>query len=147
MGFKGFRIILDPDVRILHQHRSTLRELLKQHFNYGRGGTLLVVHKRTSVLASWFAGYLIFTTSLISVFAFLLYIGMKIRHPLPFNIAGGTFGLFIAFDMLYYLPITYRSGKLWKLFVYPILDILRGVAFTLGGLYQMVKSLGKKVIT
>jgi len=146
LGFKGFRIILDPEVKILHQHRSTLRELLKQHFNYGRGGTLLVIHKRTSVLASWYAGYLIFTSALISVFAFLLYIGMKIRHPLPFNIAGGTLGLFLAFVTLYYLPIVVRSGKIWKLFVYPALDLLRGVAFTLGGLYQMVKSLGKKVI-
>lgn len=146
LGFKGFRIILDPEVKILHQHRSTLRELLKQHFNYGRGGTLLVIHKRTSVLASWYAGYLIFTSALISVFAFLLYIGMKIRHPLPFNIAGGTLGLFIAFVTLYYLPIVVKSGKIWKLFFYPVLDLLRGVAFTLGGLYQMVKSLGKKVI-
>ena len=103
LGVKGFRIILDPEVTILHQHRSTLRELLKQHFNYGRGGTLLVIHKRTSVLASWYAGYLIFTSAMVSVFAFLIYIGMKIRHPLPFNIAGGTLGLFLAFVTLYYL--------------------------------------------
>ena len=145
LGFKGFRIILDPEVRILHQHRSTLRELLKQHFNYGRGGTLLVIHKRTSVLASWYAGYLIFTSALISVFAFLIYIGAKILHPLPFNIAAGTLGLFLAFDTLYYLPVVVKSGKIWKLFIYPALDLLRGFAFTLGGLYQMVKSLGKKV--
>ncbi len=147
MGFKGFRIILDPEVRVLHQHRSTIRELLKQHFNYGRGVTLLVIHKRASVLASWYAGYLIFTSSLVSVFAFLLYIGFKIRHPLPFNLAGGTLGLFLAFVTLYYLPIAVQTKKVWKLLVYPILDIMRGVAFTLGGLYQMVKSLGKKVIT
>lgn len=146
MGFKGFRIILDPDVRILHQHRSTLKELLKQHFNYGRGGTLLVVHKRTSVLASWYAGYLIFTSALVMVFAFLLYIGFKIRHPLPFNIAGGTLGLFWAFVTMYYLPIAFKKGQIWKLLAYPALDLLRGVAFTLGGLYQMVKSLGKKVL-
>ncbi len=144
LGFKGFRIILDPEVTILHQHRSTLRELLKQHFNYGRGGTLLVIHKRTSVLASWYAGYLIFTSAMVSVFAFLIYIGMKIRHPLPFNIAGGTLGLFLAFVTLYYLPIVAKSGKIWKLFVYPTLDLLRGFAFTLGGLYQLVKSLGRK---
>ena len=147
MGFKGFRIILDPEVRILHQHRSTIKELLKQHFNYGRGGTLLVVHKRASVLASWYAGYLIFTSALVAVFAFLLYIGFKIRHPLPFNLAGGTLGLFIAFVTIYYLPIVFTSGKVWKLLVYPVLDICRGVAFTLGGLYQLMKSLGKKVIT
>ena len=89
---------------------------------------------------------MLFRSAMISVFAFLLYIGMKIRHPLPFNIAGGTLGLFLAFVTLYYLPIVTTTGKIWKLFVYPALDLLRGFAFTLGGLYQMVKSLGKKVI-
>ncbi len=146
MGFKGFRIILDPNVTIMHQHRSTLRDLLKQHFNYGRGGTLLMVHKRVSVLASWHEGYLIFTSSLIAVLAFLLYIGFKINHPMPFNIAGGVLGLFTVFVILYYLPAAVNKGKLWKLLVYPALDILRGLTFTLGGLYQLGKSLGKKVM-
>ena len=146
MGFKGFRIILDPNVTIMHQHRSTLRDLLKQHFNYGRGGTLLMVHKRVSVLASWHAGYLIFTSSLIAVLAFLLYIGFKINHPLPFNVAGGFLGVLTAFVTLYYLPAAVNKGKLWKLLIYPALDILRGRAFTLGGLYQLGKSLGKNVM-
>jgi glycosyltransferase involved in cell wall biosynthesis len=145
MGFKGFRIVLDPDVSILHQHRSTVLSLLKQHFNYGRGGSLLVIHKRASILASWFAAYLIISLALLSVLSFLIYIGFKINHPLPFNLALGIVGIFWIFNTIYYLPVSVHSGKIWKIIVYPALDILRGIAFTFGGLYQMVESLILKV--
>jgi glycosyltransferase involved in cell wall biosynthesis len=144
MGFKGFRIVLDPEINILHQHRSTLKELLKQHFNYGRGGSLLIIHKRTSILASWYAAYLIGSLALLSVLSFLLYLGLKINHPMPFNIAYGIVGIYWAFNTIYYLPISIRSG-LWKIIAYPALDILRGIAFTFGGLYQMLQSLVLKV--
>jgi GT2 family glycosyltransferase len=146
MGFKGFRIILDPEVNILHQHRSTLPELLKQHFNYGRGGSLLVIHKRASVLASWYAAYLISTLATLGILAFLLYIGFKVNHPLPFNLAFGIAGIFFAFNTIYYLPVSIKSRKIWKILVYPALDILRGIAFTFGGLYQMIQSLSQKVV-
>lgn len=146
MGLKGFRIVLDPEVNVLHQHRSTLRDLLLQHFNYGRGGTLLVIHKRASNLAHWFASYLIFTVSAISVFTFLVYLGAKLRHPLPINLGLGSVGLFVLVTMFYYLPVTVSSRKLWKFLVYPALDFLRGLAFTLGGVYQLFKSTGQKVI-
>lgn len=145
MGFKGFRIVLDPEVSILHQHRSTLYELLKQHFNYGRGGSLLIIHKRASILASWYAAYLISTLALMTFLSFMLYIGFKINHPLPFNLAIGLISIYWCFNTLYYLPVSIRSGKLWKILVYPALDILRGIVFTLGGLYQMVRSLILKV--
>ena len=145
MGFKGFRIVLDPEVNILHQHRNTLRELLKQHFNYGRGGSLLIIHKRASILASWYAAYLISTLALLLVFAFLLYIGFKINHPMPFNLAYGVVGIYWTLNTVYYLPVSIRSRKLWKVIAYPALDILRGIAFTFGGLYQMVRSLILKV--
>jgi glycosyltransferase involved in cell wall biosynthesis len=145
MGLKGFRIVLDPEVNILHQHRSTMRELLKQHFNYGRGGSLLIIHKRASILASWYAAYLISTLALLSVLSFLLYIGFKINHPMPFNLAYGLVGIYWVLNTLYYLPVSIRSGKIWKIIIYPALDILRGFAFTFGGLYQMVQSLILKV--
>ncbi|MCW4048459.1 MAG: glycosyltransferase [Candidatus Bathyarchaeota archaeon] len=146
LGFKGFRIVLDPSVNIRHQHRSNIWALMKQHFNYGRGGTLLVIHKRTSLLASWFASYLIFTMSALGIFTFLLYLGIRLRHPMPFNIVLGSFGIFTSFIMIYYLPISVLGGKIWKLFAYPVLDILRGFAFTCGGVYQLFKSLSKRVI-
>ncbi len=146
MGLKGFRIVLDPEVNILHQHRSTLRDLLRQHFNYGRGGTLLIIHKRASILASWYAAYLISSSAMLSVLSFLIYIGFKVHHPLPMNLAFGVLGIYFAFNTLYYLPVSIHTRKLWKIILYPALDILRGMAFTYGGLYQMVRSLSQKVI-
>lgn len=146
MGFKGFRIVLDPEVSILHQHRSTLPDLLKQHFNYGRGGSLLIIHKRASILASWYAAYLISTLAIITILGFLIVIGFKINHPLPFNLAFGVLGIYFAFNTIYYLPVSLRTRKIWKILVYPALDILRGIAFTFGGLYQLMVSLSQEVV-
>ncbi|MBD3207679.1 glycosyltransferase [Candidatus Bathyarchaeota archaeon] len=146
MGFKGFRIVLDPRVRVRHQHRTTLAGLLKQHFNYGRGGTLLFVNKRASILAHWFSTFLIFSVAFLSVFLFLVYLGLKIDHPLPINLASGSFGLFYAVFSIYYIPVSIKSRKFWKIILYPPLDILRGLAFTFGGVYQLFKSLSRKVI-
>lgn len=146
MGFKGFRIVLDPKVRVRHQHRNTLRGLLKQHFNYGRGGTLLVLSKRGSVLAHWFSSYLLFTVGLSILFPFLIYLGVKIEHPLPLNITLGSFGFFLLIFASYYIPVSIKTRRFWKILIYPLLDLLRGFSFTLGGVYQLFKSLGQKVI-
>ena len=146
MGLKGFRIVLDPKVRVRHQHRTTVWGLLKQHLNYGRGGTLLFVNKRTSILAHWFSSYLIFTVAFLSMFLFLVYLGWKINHPLPLNLAFGSLGLFFLVFAIYYIPISLKSRMLWKIIIYPSLDLLRGLAFTIGGVYQLFKSLSKKVI-
>ncbi len=146
MGLKGFRIVLDPEVNVLHQHRSTLGDLVKQHFNYGRGGTLLLINKRTSNLAYWFSSYLIFMTGMLVFFLFMMYLWLRISHPLPLNLGLGSLGLFMLVIMLYYLPISVSTGKLWKLIAYPVLDLLRGLAFTLGGIYQLFKSTSQKVI-
>jgi glycosyltransferase involved in cell wall biosynthesis len=146
MGLKGFRIVLDPEVNVLHQHRSTLGGLMKQHFNYGRGGTLLLINKRTSNLAYWFSSYMIFMTGMLAFFLFMMYLWHKIRHPLPLNLGLGSLGLFMLVIMLYYLPVSVSTGKPWKLLAYPVLDLLRGLAFAFGGVYQMFKSTSQKVI-
>ena len=147
MGLKGFRIVLDPEVNVLHQHRTTLGGLMKQHFNYGRGGTLLLINKRTSNLAYWFSSYMIFMTGMLAFFLFMMYLWHKIRHPLPLNLGLGSLGLFMLVIMLYYLPVSVSTGKPWKLLAYPVLDLLRGLAFAFGGIYQMFKSTSQKVIS
>ena len=147
MGLKGFRIVLDPEVNVLHQHRTTLGGLMKQHFNYGRGGTLLLINKRTSNLAYWFSSYMIFMTGMLAFFLFMMYLWHKIRHPLPLNLGLGSLGLFMLVIMLYYLPVSVSTGKPWKLLAYPVLDLLRGLAFAFGGVYQMFKSTSQKVIS
>ncbi len=146
MGLKGFRIVLDPEVNVLHQHRSTLGGLVKQHFSYGRGGTLLLINKRTSNLAYWFSSYLIFMTGMLLFFLFMMNLWLRIRHPMPLNLGLGSLGLFMIVVMLYYLPVSVSTGKPWKMLCYPVLDLMRGLAFAFGGVYQLFKSTSQKVI-
>ena len=146
LGFKGFRIVLDPKVRVWHQHRTSLKELLKQHFNYGRGGTLLVIHKRVSRLARWFASYLILTSISLGIFIFTLYLGISFNHNLPYKLSLGTLSILYSIIMIYYIPGSFRTSKFWKMIVYPLIDIIRGIAFTIGGVFQLFRSLGQKVI-
>lgn len=146
LGLRGFRIVLDPDVMVWHQHRTTLRAMLKQHFNYGRGGGLLLVHKRASQLAKWYAAYLISTTFGTIFLLFMLVLGIWLRHMLPIQIALGTVLIGFLVIQAYYLSSAVKQKTLWKVFAYPALDFLRGVCLTLGGLSQLVKSTGRRVI-
>jgi glycosyltransferase involved in cell wall biosynthesis len=141
LGSRGFRIVLDPDVRVYHQHRTDLKELLKQHFKYGRGGALLVIHKRASKLARWFTTYLISTAFAVGLLIILAISAIWMRHLLPLNLSIGLFSLGFIFLMTLYLEPALRTRTLKKIIVYPILDIARGLAFTFGGLSQMFREI------
>lgn len=65
---------------------------------------------------------------------------------MPLNLGLGSLGLFMVVIMLYYLPVSVSTGKLWKLLAYPVLDLLRGLAFAFGDIYQLFKSTSQKVI-
>lgn len=146
LGRRGFRIVLDPEVMVWHQHRKTLKEVLKQHFKYGRGGGLLLIHKRTSQLAHWFAMYLVSTSFGLSFLAFLIALGMWIDHMLPIQIALWFFLLGFVSVQAYYLSPAIESKSLWKFLVYPVLDFARGLCFTFGGLFQLLRSTVQRMI-
>jgi len=141
LGSKGFRIVLDPDVKVWHQNRTTLPEILSQHFNYGRGGALLMINRANTKLAQWFATYLFSTVFGIILLLALTSTGLIFDHVLPINVAAGLF--FFGFIILetFYMRIAIRTKCLRKMIVYPILDIIRGFAFTFGGIVQLFRSL------
>lgn len=141
LGSRGFRIVLDPDVRVLHQHRTTLKAILKQHFNYGRGGTLLIIYKRASKLARWFTTYLIVTTFGLSISVLMLTSSIVMQRWLPMSVIMWLLGLTFLFLMTLNMEVAFRTRKLHKLIVYPVLDIVRGLFFTLGGLTQLFRAL------
>ena len=145
MSLKGFKMIFDPGVKVYHHHRRTLMNLLKQHFNYGRGGSLLMIHRRNSFLASWFAAFLIASLFFTFLVAFLVYLGLKINHALPLNIVSWLLGSFFLLAVVFYLPVSLKTMSPWKPFLYPLIDLLRGGTFMLGGLYQLTRSLSAKV--
>jgi glycosyltransferase involved in cell wall biosynthesis len=140
LGFKGFRIILDPRVLVWHKHRTTLFGLIKQHFNYGRGGALLLIYKRASRLARWFSAYLFSTTLLLSLALLLLALGLTLMPRLLRFLIASAISVYML-HMALYSHTAMRSKEMRKMFLYPLLDILRGLSFTLGGLFQLGRSL------
>ena len=144
VGEAGFRIVLDPEVYVYHQHRTHLGEMLLQHFNYGRGGAKLMRAKRkVSKLAQWFTTYLISSTFSLALTSALLALGLLLKQRVPLEIALGTSGFFYAILTVLYLETALRTRSLRKMLFYPILDITRGVVFTLGGLTQLIRETEK----
>ncbi len=141
---RGFKIVLDPEVSVYHQHRTSLREMLKQHFKYGRGGTLLIIAKRASKLAGWFTSYLITSTFAISAEIFLIFFGIWLKSWWPIRLGVNFAAIIFAILMTFYIESAFRTRSLSKLILYPALDVARGIFFTLGGIAQLFKELGRK---
>ena len=137
VGDAGFRIVLDPEVYVYHKHRTSLGAMLYQHFNYGRGGSKLIMAKSDSRLARWFATYLISSTFSLALTFILLGLGLLLNQRVPLEIALGAFTYFYAVLTVLYLETALRTRSLRKMLFYPILDITRGVVFTMGGWAQL----------
>jgi len=95
--------------------------------------------KRLSKLAQWFTTYLISSTFSLALISALLVLGLLLNQRVPLEIALGTFTFFYAVLTVLYLETALRTRSLRKMLFYPILDITRGVVFTLGGLTQLMK--------
>ncbi len=141
VGAVGFRIVLDPEVYVYHQHRRRLDDMLYQHFNYGRGGAKLIARREDSQLAQWFTTYLISSTFYLGLTALLLAMGLLLNLRVPFEIALGSSAFFYALMTILYLETAIRTRSFRKMLFYPILDITRGVVFTLGGLIQYFREM------
>ncbi|KYH38260.1 MAG: Mycofactocin system glycosyltransferase [Candidatus Bathyarchaeota archaeon B23] len=140
LGLRGFRIVLDPRVLIWHKHRTTLWAMIKQHFNYGRGGALLLIYKRASRLSRWFSAYLFSTTLLLSLILLLLTLGLTLMPKLLRLLVASLISIYML-HMALYSRMAMSSKRMSKMLLYPLLDILRGLSFTLGGLFQLGRSL------
>lgn len=144
LGRKGFRIVLDPDVLVWHRHRTSLKEMLTQHFNYGRGGALLIIYKRASRLSQWFTTYLFSSTFAIILLILMVMTGLVLNQMLPFTfIFISVLTIFVTI-MAFYIKTAISSHSLKKLFLYPILDMARGLFFTFGGLTQLLRTITRK---
>ena len=95
--------------------------------------------KRLSKLAQWFTAYLISSTFSLALTSTLLVLGLLLKQRVPLEIALGTFTFFYAVLTVLYLETAVRTRSPRKMLFYPILDITRGVGFTLGGLAQLMK--------
>lgn len=136
-----FNIFLNPEVLVLHKHRINLRGFLRQNFRYGRGGMLYLQTRRRSSLSRWIRNYLA------AVFLGLIVLSLPLIAALVTRVL-----LFVVVDfglltipgiilMLLYIRNFKVMDDLKKVLLYPLIDILRGIAFAFGALYQLLISL------
>lgn len=134
----GFNIVLNPEVLIFHKHRVRLWEFLKQNFRYGRGGMLYLLARTRSHIHEALSKYLIGVYSGLMILALPLFAALVTGNPLFLVV---TLGLSIApwLSLMGFYARRFKDGKsLKRIFLYPLLDILRGLSFAFGALYQLL---------
>ncbi len=139
VGRAGGRIVLDPEVLILHRHRSTLSELLKQTFNWGRGGMLLLKKQRSLVFSTWHLVNLLGFLAGLSMVGALIFLALT-TGLMVFSLA--LLGIVLVpslVSMLFYASKAPKKRVLESAFIYPFIDFLRVFAFSVGEVYQLFK--------
>ena len=137
----GYKILIDPNVIVWHKHRSTLKELLKQHFRYGRGsGFLLKRKKMKDMFSTWsflsLIGAIIWTP-MIGLLSFLTFTSSSLVFPL---LLWGITILPLLIVMVLYSSKMLQSReqkKLKKVIFYPVIDLVRAISFCAGEIYQL----------
>ena len=134
----GYRMVLDPETVIEHQYRGTFASFLKRTFNYGRGGALLFKKKTRDRLARWnmttlvlFLVWLAISVSLavLSVTVSTVFLVPLVLIPVvPFVLL-----------TLFYLRRGLKEGDLVVALTYPLMDVLRLIAYCAGELYGIVE--------
>ncbi|OGD47151.1 hypothetical protein A3K79_01740 [Candidatus Bathyarchaeota archaeon RBG_13_46_16b] len=143
----GHTMVLDPDLLVSHKHRSSVRELLKQTFRYGRGmGVLLREKGLKSIFSKWILLIifgLILWTALLSSLSILAVLTGSLGFLYVFS--GLLVFPFVSLALFYvYRTVVYRDRKWKRIFAYPLMDVSRFVVFVFGSVYQLVKSYRKR---
>ncbi|MEM2936004.1 MAG: glycosyltransferase, partial [Candidatus Bathyarchaeia archaeon] len=139
VGKAGYKIVLDPEVLILHKHRSNLKELLKQAFNWGRGGILLFKRRRGSAFSMWHLISLLGFIAGLSIIGTLIFLAFTTGLTV-FSLA--LLGIVLTpslASMLFYVFKAPKNRILESAFIYPLIDFLRIFAFCIGEVYQFFK--------
>ncbi len=144
---EGNKMVLDKNVLIMHKHRSSLSELLRLNFKYGRGIALL---PKTKGIKSTFSKW-IFLCVLGMIFWFSLIFSLIISALLT----GSLWPLVGLVTVLLLPPVglawfyVYQNLKkgnkdFGNMIIYPFIDIARAFAFMFGSIYQLLKPHRKK---
>jgi cellulose synthase/poly-beta-1,6-N-acetylglucosamine synthase-like glycosyltransferase len=136
----GHKIVLDPNVLVLHKHRSTLKGLLKQTFNYGRGGVLLLKRKKTrDVFSTWHLLSLLGFAAGLSLIATLIFFAITTCFQIFSLILLGIVLTPLLALMGVYASRARKNRVHESIIAYPFLDFLRVLAFCAGEVYQLFK--------
>ena len=136
----GYKMVLDPDVLVWHKHRSTLKEFLKQNFQYGKGsGVVLKQKKLKDAVSKWsFLGLIGFISWLL-ITGYLIFLTQTSNYSLFRWLLFGFTGLPLLVVMAIYAYRASRNKKFSRIIIYPIIDIFRTLSFCSGQIYQLFK--------
>ncbi len=134
----GYKMVLDPEATVKHQHRGSLRGLLKQTFNYGRGGAFLFTKKKMGDrIARWnlttlisFLIWFVTNTCLVLltlVVNWFFIVPLLLLTLVPF--------LFLT---LFYASKATRGSSPFIVVIYPVVDMLRFFVYCLGEIYGLI---------
>ena len=141
IGRAGYNIALDPDVLVLHKHRRSLTELLRQTFQYGRGGGIVLKRKGLSTpLARWLFLCIVIFFSALTIVSGLITLYLWLKHPLLYYTLIALVVVPLFMSMTYYAIRGPKKGKILAIITYPFIDFLRCLAFCVGEIYQLIKS-------
>jgi len=135
----GYKMVLDPDAAVKHQHRATLKGLLKQTFNYGRGGALLFRKKKAKDrISRWnLTTLMLFLAWVAACFSFS-FLTVAVNQVF---LAPLVFITLVPFTLLtlFYAYKALRKRDFVIVVTYPFIDVLRLMAYCIGLVYGSIK--------
>ncbi len=136
----GHKMVLDPDVLVWHKHRSTLKDFLKQNFQYGKGSGLVFRRNRLKdAVSKWsFLSIAGFISWLVIVGSLTFLTFASTSSLFPWLLFGFT-GLPLIILATVYTYRALHNKKFTRIVVYPFIDLFRVLSFCFGQLYQVFK--------
>jgi cellulose synthase/poly-beta-1,6-N-acetylglucosamine synthase-like glycosyltransferase len=137
----GYKMVLDPDVFVWHKHRSTLKEFLRQNFQYGKGSGLVFKKNRLKdAVSKWSFLSIIGFISWLLIVGSLTFLTFTSPSNLFFWLLFGFTGLPLIILATVYAYRALHNKKFTRIVVYPFIDLFRVLSFCFGQLYQVFKN-------
>jgi GT2 family glycosyltransferase len=144
----GYKMVLDPNVLVWHKHRSTLKEFLKQNFQYGKGsGMVLKQKKLKDAVSQWSFLGLMGLISWLLITGSLTFLILTSNSSLFRWLLFGVTGLPLLMVMAIYAYRALENKKFSRIILFPIIDIFRTLSFCTGQIYQLFKKTPKQTET
>ena len=136
----GYKMVLDPDVVVWHKHRSSLKDFLKQNFQYGKGsGLVLKQNKLKDSVSKWslmsIIGFIIWTTTVVGT----TFLTLTTSSSIPPWILFGFTGLPMILLALVYGYRALQNKKFSRMIIFPFIDLFRVLSFCAGIACQVLK--------
>jgi len=141
----GYKMVLDPEVVVWHKHRSTLKEFLKQNFQYGKGsGLVFKMNMLKDAVSKWsFLSIMGFISWLVIVGSLTFLTFTSTSSLFPWLLFGFT-GLPLIILASVYAYRALHNKQFARIVVYPLIDLFRVLSFCFGQLSQVFKKTRKQ---